>query len=109
MDEKVKTELDRIVATLVGSGIISKIILFGSYARGEETPESDFDLCVLTPVKNKRQLDMMTDFRIMLCDIQRRPMDLFAYNQDDFSCRAARSTSFERVIAEEGVTLYEHG
>jgi uncharacterized protein len=108
MNETVKSELDRIVSTLAATGIISKIILFGSYARGEETPESDFDLCVLTPVKDKRPIDIMVDLRFMLCDIQRRPMDLFAYNQEDFSFHADRSTSFEHLIAEEGVTLYEH-
>jgi predicted nucleotidyltransferase len=39
MNKKVKTELDNIVNTLVDTGIVSRIILFGSYARGEETPE----------------------------------------------------------------------
>jgi uncharacterized protein len=108
MNETVKSELDRIVSTLAATGIISKIILFGSYARGEETPESDIDLCVLTPEKDKRQIDMMTDFRMMLYGVKTMPMDLFAYNQDVFRFHAERSTSFEHVIAEEGVTLYEH-
>jgi len=108
MNENAKIELDKIVSTLVGTGIISKIILFGSYARGEETPDSDFDLCVLTPVKDRREIDMMTDFRIMLHGVKTMPLDLFAYNKDVFLFHAARSTSFEHVIAEEGITLYEH-
>jgi uncharacterized protein len=108
MNEKVKSELDRIVDTLAGTGIVSKIILFGSYARGEETPDSDIDLCVLTPVKDKREIDLMTDFRMELYGVKTMPMDLFAYNHDVFLFHAERSTSFEHVIAEEGVTLYEH-
>jgi len=107
MNTIVRDELDKIVNTIVGTGIISKIILFGSYAKGKETPNSDIDLCVLTPVTNRRPIDIMVDLRVLLCDIQKRPMDLFAYNQDVFSYHAARSTSFEYLIAKEGVTLYD--
>jgi predicted nucleotidyltransferase len=108
MDTTVQEELGRIVSAIVETGIISKIILFGSYAKGEETPDSDIDLCVLTPEKDKRPIDIMVDLRILLSDIQRKPMDLFAYNQDVFQYHAGRSTSFEHTIVEEGVTLYEH-
>jgi len=31
MNQKVKTELDKIVSTLAETGIVTKIILFGSY------------------------------------------------------------------------------
>jgi len=53
MNEKAKLELDRIVSTLADTGIVSKIILFGSHARGEDGPGSDIDICVLTWVKDK--------------------------------------------------------
>jgi predicted nucleotidyltransferase len=62
MNQTVKTELDKIVTTLTDTGIVTKIILFGSYARGEETPKSDIDLCVLTPVEDKHPIDLITDF-----------------------------------------------
>jgi predicted nucleotidyltransferase len=44
MNQAVKTELDKIVNTLAETGIVTKIILFGSYARGDETTDSDMDL-----------------------------------------------------------------
>jgi len=108
MDDNVRKELDKIVNIIVETGIASKVILFGSYARGEETPDSDIDLCVLTPVRDRRPIDIMIDLRTKLCGIKTMPMDLLAYNQDDFCGHAKRTTSFEHVIAEEGVTLYEH-
>ncbi len=43
MNPSVKTELDKIVNTLAETGIVTKIILFGSYAKGEETPNSDVE------------------------------------------------------------------
>jgi predicted nucleotidyltransferase len=109
MDGKVKEELDKIVSVLVGTGIVSRIYLFGSYACGEETPDSDLDLCVLTPVKDKHPIDLMTDFRRKLFDVQTMPLDLFAFNQDEFLNNAKRSTSFHHHIAKNGVLLYEHG
>ncbi len=106
MDDSAKTELDNIVNTLVGTGIVTKIILFGSFARGEETPNSDFDLCVLTPVKDKRPIEIMVDLRLLLLNVRKRSVDLFAYNQDNFAVRATLAGSFQHHIMEYGVVLY---
>ncbi len=108
MNQNVKTELDRIVSTLAETGIVTKIILFGSYARGEETPKSDIDLCVLTPVTPKSNVELISNFRRSVWGIRTMPLDLFAYNQDNFYFHAKRPTSFEHEIAETGVSLYEH-
>jgi len=108
MNEFVKNELDRIVNTLVETGIVTKVILFGSYAKGEETPDSDLDLCVITPVKDKRPIDITIDLRMKLWDVQTMPLDLITCNQDNFSYRAAYAGTLEREIAEHGVTVYEY-
>jgi len=108
MNEKIKDELDRIVDTLAKTGIVSRILLFGSYARGEETPDSDIDLCVLTPVRDRRPIDITVDFLGKIYDIQETPLDLFTRNQDDFSYRAAYVGSLEHEIAKDGRVLYEH-
>jgi predicted nucleotidyltransferase len=108
MNEKVKDELDRIVSVLAETGVVAKIILFGSYARGEETPDSDIDLCVLTPVRDRRPIDITVDLLRRTYDIQETPLDLFTRTQDDFSCRAAYVGSLEHEIAREGMVLYEY-
>jgi len=108
MTEAVKNELDRIVDTLVETGIVTKIILFGSHARGEETPESDIDLCVLTPEKDegRRLTELTVDLGVRLFDVQETSLDLLTYNQDDFGARAANPRSFQHHIMEHGVVLY---
>ena len=106
MTDTVKSELDRIVSALVNTGIVTKIILFGSYAKGEETSASDIDLCVLTPVSDRHPLDLTIDLRVKLIKVRERPLDLFAYNQDDFSADALRPGSFQYSIAKDGVVLY---
>jgi predicted nucleotidyltransferase len=108
MNEKIKYELDRIVDTLANTGIVSQIFLFGSYAKGEETPNSDIDLCVLSPVNDRHPIDLMADFWTKICDIRTTPLDLLAYNQEHFYFHATRPTSLEHEIAETGVLLYEH-
>ena len=106
MTEAVKSEPDRIVNALVETGIVTKIILFGSHARGEETPESDIDLCVLTSERNKHPIDLMKDFRRKTRGVRTIPVDLLAYNQDNFYNSAKRTASFEHEIANEGVLIY---
>jgi len=105
MTSKVKNELDRIVSTLADTGIVSKIILFGSHARGEDGPGSDIDICVLTWVKDKHPIELIADFRSKV-RVRTMPLDLLAYNQEHFYSIAERPTSFEHEIAKDGVLIY---
>jgi predicted nucleotidyltransferase len=60
MDEKVKRLVDRVKAHLheqYGQGI-KRVILYGSYARGEATKDSDVDVLVLVdPSLNPREVE----------------------------------------------------
>ncbi|GBU21128.1 hypothetical protein R80B4_01017 [Fibrobacteres bacterium R8-0-B4] len=108
MNETIKAELDRIVSTLASTGLVTKVILFGSYARGEETPDSDIDICVLTPIKDRRPLDVGVELRIKLTSIRRETdLDLVPFNQDEFSMRAKCPGTFQNDIMKHGVVLYE--
>jgi len=108
MNENIKAELDRIVSTLASTGLVTKVILFGSYAKGEETPDSDIDLCVLTPVKDRRPLDVGIELRVKLVEIRRETdLDLVPFNQDEFSARAKCQGTFQNDIMKHGVVLYE--
>jgi len=108
MDEKVKTELDNIVRVLADTGTVSKVFLFGSYARGEETPDSDIDLCVLTPEKVEDEFVLAGNLRQKLRGVKTMPLDLLAFNQDDFYTYYEFPASIQYEIAENGVLLYEH-
>jgi predicted nucleotidyltransferase len=104
-----KNEIDAIVRVIADTGLVSKVILFGSLANGVGTTESDIDLCALTPITNRHPADITIDLRMKLYEIQTFPLDLFTYNEDDFEYHAKRPTSFEYKIAEQGVVLYERG
>jgi predicted nucleotidyltransferase len=51
-----KEALDEIIRRVVEIAHPEKIILFGSAARAEMTPESDIDLLVVKPGAHRRQL-----------------------------------------------------
>ncbi len=81
-----------------------KIILFGSYARGDFRPESDVDLLVVmdTPLKELRQA-------IEICqNIEYEfGMDLLVKTPQVLAERIALGDSFLREIVREGKVLYE--
>jgi len=106
MTTQTQNDLHNIVKTIVDTGIASKIILFGSLARGEENPDSDIDLCVLTPITDRRPIDISIELRRKLFSFN-NPLDILTYNQDRFAEHATQQTSFAHVISKEGVVVYE--
>ena len=105
--DRLKAELDVIVKTIADTGMASKIILFGSAARGDDHQDSDIDLCILTPITDRKPREINIELRHKLWDVQKVPLDLVTYNQDRFTEHAARTTSFAHVINTEGVVVYE--
>ncbi|MDR2429280.1 MAG: nucleotidyltransferase domain-containing protein [Candidatus Margulisbacteria bacterium] len=107
MPEQIKDELDAIIKIFSASGLVSKVFLFGSLARGEETPDSDIDLCALTVRSERRPLEIAIELRKKLYGVQKHPLDLLTFEQTRFEKDAERATSFAHLIKNEGVVLYE--
>ena len=106
MTAQIRNELDNIIKTIADTGLASKIILFGSLARGEESPDSDIDLCILTPITDRRPIDISIELRCKLFNVK-NPLDILTYNQDRFAEHATQQSSFANVINKEGVVVYE--
>ena len=81
-----------------------RIILFGSYARGDAGPDSDVDLLVVMPVRRSRR-SMAVDIGAALHDI-RMPKDIIVTTPDDFKWRKEVIGTIERPAAREGKVLY---
>lgn len=82
-----------------------KIYLFGSYAYGVPTQNSDFDLCVIIPDNDLRPADAIKKIRRALYPVQDMPLDIIVYRSEDFTNRQ-QTASLERKISREGVLLY---
>ncbi|MDR1114119.1 MAG: nucleotidyltransferase domain-containing protein [Candidatus Margulisbacteria bacterium] len=104
---KYQNELKIIVNTLAATGLVSKLILFGSLARGDQTVDSDIDLCVLTPITDRRPLEISRELRNKLNGKRTLPLDILTFNQVKFYADVERKTSFAHLIEKEGKVLYE--
>ena len=59
MPYSVKIELESLLKEINQVVRASSIYLFGSYAYGEPTEDSDLDICIVTDDKSKRKVEIM--------------------------------------------------
>ena len=81
-----------------------QVILFGSYARGTVTEDSDVDLLVIGPFKG-RSVDKSVEIRMKLRP--GFPIDLLVRTPEKVRQRVEMGDDFMREILEEGKVLYE--
>lgn len=80
----------------------SKIVLFGSQAKGTATEKSDIDLCIVTETNNKRLL-----LTKLYCAVETDlPVDIVLYTPTEWDKHAAIRGSFANKISAEGALLY---
>ena len=81
-----------------------RVILFGSHARGDATPDSDVDLLVIMPTK-KQPIEQAVEIRQRI----RRsfPLDLIVKTPADVDWRLSLRDCFLTTIMNEGRTIYE--
>lgn len=82
----------------------NKVILFGSYAYGEPTEDSDVDLLVVMPA-NKR--DTKKAIEIVRSLRPGFPMDLLVYDPAYLQHRCGMEDYFVREIVAKGRVLYD--
>lgn len=96
--------IDEVVRQIAEKFHPQKIILFGSYARGNPRPESDVDLLVVmdTPLKESKQsLEIRRHLGVMF------GLDLVVYTPKRLQERVEMGDWFLRDILKEGKVVYE--
>ena len=96
--------IDNVVKQIVDKFKPQRIILFGSYARGNPRPESDVDLLVVmeTPLREVQQaiqISQEIDYRFGL--------DLIVHTPKYLAERVKMGDWFLRDVLKEGKVLYE--
>jgi predicted nucleotidyltransferase len=81
-----------------------RIILFGSYAWGVPTPDSDVDLLVIMPTRNQLQQAIRIDEAI---EDRGFPLDLIVRTPAILEARLRWGDSFLRDVVARGKVLYE--
>lgn len=84
-----------------------KVILFGSYARGEETLDSDVDILVIAPTK-ERMIDRMASVSRIIRDLRNGlPISPIVLTPEEFRRKLDKGDAFIQTVVEEGVELWE--
>jgi len=97
-------QINKIVQRVVSQFSPDKIILFGSYARGNAGPDSDIDLLIVMPVIGSKR-DKAIEIGVSLHDIA-IPKDLIVVTPQEFEWRKDVVGTIERPAAREGKVLY---
>ena len=82
-----------------------KIYLFGSYANGTYTKDSDFDFYIVVDDSRTDLVSLMTQAHKSIRSVKRHPVDILVGTQSRFDERKAHAT-LEREVAQKGILLY---
>jgi predicted nucleotidyltransferase len=82
-----------------------RIVLFGSYARGEATTDSDVDLLVIMPTFSGK--NVLKAIEIIKKIQPAFPMDLLVRTSEQVQRRLDMNDYFLKEIIEKGAVLYE--
>lgn len=97
-DEKTQQQ---IVARVIATAQPSRIILFGSYARGEADPGSDLDLMVVLPTADDKYSEMIRLHKAV------GSVDMLVYSDAEYERRSQVPGAVLYWARKEGRQLYE--
>ena len=104
---KIDQLIARIVSTIGREYKPQKIILFGSYAYGKATPDSDIDLLIIKDT-DVRAVDRFVEVKRIIYDPQLRiPVSPLVYTPQELEERLDMGDDFMEEVMREGKVLYE--
>ena len=83
-----------------------KIVLFGSYAYGKPTSDSDLDLFIIKKT-NKKRIDRFCEVRKIIRGIKGVSIQPLVFTKKELNDRLKIEDDFIREILEKGKVLYE--
>mgnify|MGYP003419326345 FL=1 len=103
--KEIQQELEEITKSILSVVSVKEIFLFGSYANGTPSENSDFDIYVVIPDNTMRPLDAMTKINIAVSKNQKRPVDILVGSQSDFKKRSSLPY-IEKEVFNKGIKIY---
>lgn len=97
--------LDEIVRRLVDAFQPERIYLFGSKARGDAGPDSDYDLMVVVRKTDEPEYRLSQRAHSLLWDL-RSAADILVWTAERFDRQRHLRASLPATIIREGVALY---
>jgi predicted nucleotidyltransferase len=98
--------IDKIIPLVVSIAVPDQIILFGSYARGDNTEKSDIDLLIIKKgLKNGRKISGSLYMAFLENEIG-IPVDLLTIDYDRYIELNTKIGYIYKTIKEEGKVIY---
>lgn len=104
MGIELEKEIEAITVQIIKKYKPEKIILFGSAARGESSPDSDADFLVIKKETPLYGADRIRELSRMIT--RNIPIDLLVYRPEEFRKRLEMGDPFLKAVVEEGKVLY---
>ena len=101
-----ENEIEELKKQFISQLIPLKIYLFGSFANGTYTEESDFDFYIIVNDTMKNLKDLTTQAYRSVRKIKKRPVDIIVGTESSFENKK-NMPSVENEVVKKGVLLYE--
>jgi predicted nucleotidyltransferase len=105
MDKKIFFQIKKIAARLKKKYNAEQVILFGSYASGEEKADSDVDLLIIAPTTEPFYQRMATTLQLVRDLYRELPISPIVLRPEEIEKRRRRGDQFVQEIIEEGVKM----
>lgn len=100
-----RTELQQTLRSLKDAFPVESIYVFGSYARGDERPESDLDLLVVYSTPPEDVFEAAYQIRRHIHERLDIAVDVVVTTSDRFERRRHQNWTIEHTAQEEGVAV----
>lgn len=108
MSIKTKNIIKEIIKVLVQKYNPEKIILFGSYAYGIFSKDSDIDLLIIKDTENKNRIDRFIEVKRIIYNPKFKiPISPIILTEDELQQRLSIGDDFIKEINTKGEVLYE--
>lgn len=101
-----EAQIQAIVQRIVEGYAPDRIILFGSYAYGTPTEDSDLDLLIIKENAEKKAIERSLTIRHLLWGGEMPPMDIFVRTPQELTDAVARIYTIEAEAIHKGRILY---
>ena len=102
-----REQIEKIVKKIVSSCRLERIILFGSYAYGNPTENSDLDLLVVIKSSNLPRYKRAREIRKHLWGVTDIPKDILVYTEEEIEEWKEVEEAFITKVLREGRILYD--
>ncbi|MEA2075234.1 MAG: nucleotidyltransferase domain-containing protein [Euryarchaeota archaeon] len=102
-----REQIEEIIKKIVSSYKLERIILFGSYAYGNPTANSDLDLLVVVKSSNLPRYKRAREIRKHLWGVTDFPKDILVYTEEEIEEWKEVEEAFITRAIKEGRILYD--